>query len=874
MVTAARRVRAYGPQFAALAVLTFVATLVFTAAPRLTAHATDEGLRGHIAARNPLVRDLTYRYAGDQLGVTGPGDGAAWQDELGAGLPASLTRLVGARWYGTHLAATELTAAGADLHPDRQRLTFGLRTLTGLDAAARLVRGHWPRTRAGGPLEVALSRQVAAQLELSVGARFTIDRANAGSPPLPARLVGIFHPHDPAAEVWRLQPSLLDMPLPDDGPYRAQAVTDLAGMAHAARRAWPLTYEWIFRVDPARLRAADLDTVVRDLAATARQAPLPLTFSSGLARPLAQFADARSANDAAIATVEGGVFAALVGLVCAGAGLLARRRRAERALLRARGASPAGLARRAAAEAVVTVAPAAALGIAAGHLPAGAPAGPPWLAVLAAAIAVLALPLTYAHAGAAADPSGRRRPRAGLRRAVAEGLLLAVTAGGAALLLRGGPQTTALLVAVPVLLAASATAVALRLYPLLLRPATRLAAAGTGPALFLGTARLSRGPQLVLGPAIAVIALATAVGSTAMAGAVDTARDAATDRAVPGDVLVGADPLPADTVAALDRAPGVTATAPIAVFRDRRMGATSVDTVTGPVVVVDAARFDEVVARSGRGRPLPAAMRRAGPCGSGTVPALASPALAAAGGAQGITRVHDRLCRYQIVGVVDWFPTVPPDAAHVLVLPWAAVADGAARPVRPTGVAVAGAGADLDAVPGVRPSGFGSGTEALAAGVVSVTRWTAHRAELERRGVHPILSAALRLGSAAGLALGLLALALLVLGAAAERARLRALLHPLGFTGRQWRLLLAVELGLPLTVVVLTGAAAGVAVPRLLAPALRLESFADGVPVVVAAGPAQLLTALGLLVTVLAAALAAESWGGRRAAAALGQREA
>ncbi|HEX5741106.1 MAG TPA: hypothetical protein VFY17_06070, partial [Pilimelia sp.] len=343
-MTAARRVRAYAAHFAALAVLTFATALVFTAAPRLAAGATDDGLRGHVAARNPLVRDLTFRYAGGGFGTspdgTDPVGAAAWRDELGARLPTSLARLVGTRWYGTHVPATELTAAGADLHPDRQQVAFGLRTLTGLEEAAGLVRGRWPRTSADGPLEVALSRQVAAQLELTVGARFTIDRAAGGTPPLPARLVGIFHPHDTAAEVWRLQPSLLDMPPPDGtaDPYRAQAVTDLPGMAHAARRAWPLAYEWIFRVDPGRLRAADLDAVVRDLAATARQAPLPLTFSSGLARPLAQFAAARSANDAAIATVQGGVFAALVGLVCAGAGLLARRRRDERALLRARGA--------------------------------------------------------------------------------------------------------------------------------------------------------------------------------------------------------------------------------------------------------------------------------------------------------------------------------------------------------------------------------------------------------------------------------------------------------------------------------------------------------------------------------------------------------
>ncbi|HEX5740800.1 MAG TPA: hypothetical protein VFY17_04505, partial [Pilimelia sp.] len=180
-----------------------------------------------------------------------------------------------------------------------------------------------------------------------------------------------------------------------------------------------------------------------------------------------------------------------------------------------------------------------------------------------------------------------------------------------------------------------------------------------------------------------------------------------------------------------------------------------------------------------------------------------------------------------------------------------------------------GPGADLGAVPGVRPSGFGSGSEVLAAGVVAVTRWTAHRAELDRRGVHPILSAALRLGAAAGLVLGLLALALLVLDAAGERVRLRALLHPLGFTGRQWRVLVAVELGLPLTVLVLTGTAVGVAVPRLLAPALRLEAFADGVPVAAAVGPGQVLVALGLLVAVLAAALAVESRSGRRTAVAL-----
>ncbi|GGJ94140.1 hypothetical protein GCM10010123_25010 [Pilimelia anulata] len=835
-----RRLRAYAAHVAALAVLTGTAALVFTAAPRLTARATDAGLRATVAGTQPRARDLEYRF--DARGLPDdptPAAGAAELDGFGAGLPPAVRRLVAERWYGTSVDPGQLAAAGADLHPDRQALTIGLRTLTGARDAAVLTAGRWPRSTPAA-LEVTVADGVARQLDLRVGARFTLGRTQAGGAPVPARIVGVFAARDPAAGLWQLEPGVLAVPpTAADTPYEVSALTDDAGMTAAVGHGWPVTHAWTYRTDPGRIRAADLDAVLRGLDAVARGTPPGVRFGTGLARPLDRFAAARAANAATAATVSGGVFAALVGLVGLAAALLARRRRGEIALLRARGAGARTVAARALAEGLLTAGPALAVGVLAGYLLPGAPAGPPWLALASGVAGVLALPAAFLAALRPPARGGRRAAAA--RRLVAEVLVLAVTAGAVAAARAGGG---ALLVAVPVLVAASATVLALRLYPLLLRPVARLAARSRGAAFFLGTARLSRAPQPLAGPLIAVVALTTALAAAAIDGSIAAGRDTAADRAVPGDAVVTGQPLPAPTVAALTAAP--RAAAVLSGFADRRMGASESAEVIGYTLVVDAPALAAVHRATGRGRAVPAALAGGPACGDGPVPAVVSPALAARLPGRGVTRVHDQRCEFAVAAVADWFPAVPAGVAYFVVLPRAAVTAHAGRPLEPTAIAVAGTAGGV-AGPGVE-----------------VRRWTGYRAELDARGVHPILAAALRLGTGAGLLLALLAIGFGVLAGAAERVALRRRVRTLGLTAGQWRLLLAVELGVPLAVTLLTAAAAGAALPRLLAPALRLTDFTDGAPAPVGVTAGQVALVLGVGAAAAAVALAVEGAAGRR----------
>jgi putative ABC transport system permease protein len=135
-----------------------------------------------------------------------------------------------------------------------------------------------------------------------------------------------------------------------------------------------------------------------------------------------------------------------------------------------------------------------------------------------------------------------------------------------------------------------------------------------------------------------------------------------------------------------------------------------------------------------------------------------------------------------------------------------------------------------------------------------------YRHRLEAGGVNNLLSFGFGAGVAGGTLLALLAIAFAVLAGASGRVRLLGRLRILGLSRRQWRGLLAYELGPPMGVALGIGALVGAALPVLLAPVLELSTFADGAPVGVrvdvrVVGAVLALAALGLITAIVVEAI-------------------
>jgi putative ABC transport system permease protein len=403
-------------------------------------------------------------------------------------------------------------------------------------------------------------------------------------------------------------------------------------------------------------------------------------------------------------------------------------------------------------------------------------------------------------------------------------------------------------VAVPVLLAVSAALVGLRAFPWLLRPVTRIAGRLRGAALFLGLARTARTRIVLLAPVVVVVGVTTATFSAALAGGLSDARDRAADRDVPADVLVTSlGGLRPGTVAKIRTAPGVRAAAAFALVL--RQGLRADDsgmssTLTADVVVAEDTALARVRALSGHGDPLPDLS-----ADRGAVGALVSPDLARQLPGHGRATVGDRTISFRIAGTITAFPTASPDAGNLILLPAAALGAGGTLDgtgIAPTSIALAGSQADL---------------RDLGRPAPAIETWTGHRAALDTYGGRPTLTFALDCGMAAGLLAALLALVLLVLSGAEDRARLFARLRPLGFPAGRWWVVPGCELGLPVLVTVAAGAVAGLLVPYVLGPAFGLAGITGGVPVTVrvSGGLAALLGgfgALAVLTVVLAGARA------------------
>ncbi|MEU4675729.1 FtsX-like permease family protein [Micromonospora sp. NPDC023737] len=877
-----RRIRAYGGQFLLLGVLTLVITLLISGVPRITNRLTEQGLREHMAQQLPARRDITYTIGSD-AGSSVPSNASAGQnrlDVLQETMPDQVGHAVSERWYVADGPVGRLT--GPDLKRNNLLVDLGLRAMPAVPEAAKMVDGRWPADDVARdePTQIALSADTARKLDLRVGSKLRLALPESKVPSVSVVVVGIFAPNDPSDGVWDSLPQLLRAaePLGDGQPFIAVGLTTISALDHRAADGVWLTHSWRYRVDGDAVDAEQLDLTIDELQRLEQTAPTGLKVVQGVDVPLREFRDALASARTLLAVIAAGVLATLAGLVLLAAGLAARRRRGEFALLRARGGGSTTVARRTFAESLLVTVPAAAVGWLLGTLVPGAPGSTVPYAVAATVLIALALPVA---ALATSGGIGRRdlvRLRPSARRLTLEASLL-VLAGLAVVLLRRRGLTLGevdpLLVAVPVLLAAAVAVLALRAYPWPLQLVSRLAARARGSVAFLGTARAGR--AVVSAPLVVVVlAIATAGFCAVVSSGIEASRDRAASERIPGDALVTGDRLAPDTADALSGLSGVRAVAALATEPGQRPARSKAGLDAGinqvSVLAVDAPALARVGGAAGRELSIPPAMLAE--AGDGPLPALVSPAVAtdlARAGLDGSAFLSLQGQRYEfrVADTTESFPLVTPGTERFVVLPLQALPDRPTVAV-PTGFVVAGDGLDTEAL---RRTGDEGQRRYQRGGVVSggerprgaeVQTWAASRQQVGEGGANGLLAFGFASGAAGGTVLGLLAIAFTVLAGARARGQVLSRLRTLGLSRRQWRGLLLVELTPLVGVAVFTGAFVGALLPLLLTPLLGLSAFTSGMPVRVAFEPGLVVAVVALGALALGFAVAIEALNNRR----------
>ncbi len=788
--------------------------------------------------------------------------------------------------YGVR-TTTDLTAADEWLpRPDGLPAQMVLATPNDLAGHARLRSGRLPRVT-GGPVtastdrvEAAVTEETARTLRIEAGSVIHV-RASAE---LAVHVTGIVAPRDPDGTHWSVwsvlrTPSLVRAPGGDPNAPRfwrgGLLLPPEAAPALLGTDGDPVRY-WHLAPDTDALHGRDLDRLSASVA----------SLESGpgteqLRSMLSPFVEVETGLDSVFTTYDRlrGDIGPLVAVAAAGAGtvaavvllmtggLAAERRRAELALLRARGVSLKGMTGRLLAETAVVALPAGALGLAVAvlALPGARSLPALWAAGAVTAVACLALPLRAAAAHRAVRVHGGRRDvasaRVSRRRTVAELTAVALALGAVELLRRRGATGTSgeLVSLAPVLVGVIAALVLVRLHPPVLRRLTRPAGRLRGAVGYLALARAGRTAVSAVLPLLALLTAFTtaAFGGSVLAGVSD-ARDRAALLAVGADARVEATagPLPSGLSDRLGDTPGVRGLAEVSIAYQAKAagGRQSV-----PVAGVDPDAYAALAARTGLGQFAPDELtRRDG--SEDPLPALASPMVAERfGTAPFPVRMEDGTSvTLRITVVRDRTPAVFRD--DFLVVDRAGLSAQAARP---TALLLSGDGPDAGALR--RAAGEGT----------SVHLRSEERARYVdsplQSGAEHVYTAAV----AAGAGYAALALLLSLAGAAPERTALLARLRTMGLTPAQGRRLLVLE-SLPQAVpAVAGGILTGWAAIRLLSPGIDLTTIALAASST-STGRAQLRTdpwslavpAVAVLVLTVGVAAAQAWWSGRRGAVA------
>jgi len=881
-----------GPALAILA-LVGATCFVFAALPRLANGFADDGLRYTIAesavgSRN--VRTLETARVERLSAVAARAQRS--EEELPAAIGELLSALTFVVQSPRYLLQRDTQSASAT-HRGLIRY-LSLRLHSGIGPHVRVVKGRLPirsgtrlRARASDtvffgqvqplswrskvPLvEVALSAETARLLRLHVGDRavfmpdlndLPVQRVPIRDErPLVVRVVGLIAIKDPQDPFWFADttlnaPEVRQTPDLEEIEIFGQALvadSEYPTMLEATNPL-PLAYEYRHFLDPQRFDAGSLGSL-RDASARldARYAgagAFERRVEVGLAAVLDRYDAARAQAQTLLAVAAIGLFAcglANVGLLGA---LAYSRRRTETGVARTRGASPLQVLGAQAAEGLLIALPAGLLGWTLALLVIGARGSSlsGWLA--AALVVATVVLLVAAIAGVARRPLGPvgredvvlARPSP--RRLALEGLVAAAAALGVYLLRRRGLGADSVggfdpyLAGVPVLLGVACGIVALRLYPLPIAGAVRLARRTRGLVLHLGLSRAARQSDLGAAPLLVlVLALGIAGFSAAMLKTLDSGQNRTAWRVVGADVRVDAPEdgtLPPKLVSRLDSMGDVAG----AFVQDPGVGAAGEET---PVVAVDLKAYEHIVAGTPAAVSFPRELHE--PPIPGLVPGLVSTDWPAPGTFQ-IT-LPDEGVNVLTIGDRATFPGVAPGTPFAIV-PLGALEEAGGGKIAPNRLYVRGVGegAVRDALQDVAP-----------------------RAELASRAdvvrdlrSSPLVSNVFRGFRAAIVLSGLyaaVAVALMALIAARSRSRDLALVRTMGASPREGIGLAAVELTPFVITALVLGIGLGIAIPHLIAPGLDLAFFTgNDDSSVVTSWAAPVVSAAALLVLVGATVL-------------------
>ena len=917
-----------------LALLTFLAVFTATAGAREALASRTQAVRQALAATTPATRTITAS--------------AGWEDAenllsfdnddiANASIvpPATIDAITGQLRAAFNHAPVSLTPAGTDWSSITTPFIPVDGILPGADGAAvkievterqpfgqqmRLLSGHFPvatpvspagdgnSTGTGKPgasppaatLQVVMTQQTAATLGLRPGSAFVLPgaaQASTGTVTQVTVLVtGIVVPADPDSSFWGIDPAVLSAHRQFQGqtPYWAAAVItgpDEADELQSYFGSPNLRMEWVFPLDTSSLDSQQVQPLSDALNKVGTQVPAMsgsvaplaamLTISSSMWYSLNLFIAIAQSVDTLLWLLYVSLTVAGLAVLLLAARMVATRRSAEITVIRARGGSlwqiGAGLARDAALLCVPAAVIAAALAIlavpGAGSEAGAGSAGGWWPPVAVLVVAVLgpALIAAWQHRlrRRTADP---RRPRARTRLVIEAALAAASVAGIVVFREQGvspGSGVNFYTSCAPVLVAVPAVIVVLRLYPLVLRGLLRASARSSRAPAFLGLARASRTAALT--PVLPALALVLALTVAAFAGMV---RDAVINGEVAASWnTAGADatvtssytaqsftisPAAARAVAAV---PGVTHAAEVVHEFWTTPAGSQVN-----VLAVDPASYAELVARTPGFPPVPAGLLATPGTAGAPVPVLVSPQAAALLGAPGQGSVPVTLStrqaplqpvRVRVAGVIASTPALPAGGAFV-VMPLAAI-KSAITPTQPVPVnemLLAGGSINRARLTAVLRDALPDGVAAFRSDVLS-----ALTSGPLQRGAFTLFTLAVVVAAILGLAVMFLELAL----GSAEREATLARLATMGLGEGQRAWVVALEV-LPAVIAAAVAAwACTRALPRVLAPDLDLSVFTrSSVAVKLAADAASLAVPLAGLAVLTALALGIEIRSGRR----------
>lgn len=709
-------------------------------------------------------------------------------------------------------------------------------------------------------VEVGMSAESAARLGITLEDGPLVISRGTNDVGGRARYVvtGLYEPVDPEGVVWREAPWLVapvaaagkradlgdvvGLYVPPDNVRDLQEVIPVAFLQAAVRA----------QVDTSDLTLADARALRREVVHVA-------AVDGGLASDLPAVVEAferrLTAARAQASLVVVGV--AATGALCLvlAAGLLVERRRGVLAAERARGASLASVVVRALVETVPVALAVGGLAYGAVVWALAAYRGTASVAVAVALAAALAPPLLAARAARSAW-SGRRVPadrrerarlaaQRGARRLAGEAVVVLLAAAALTsvrtrgLVPVGDGDVDPLLAAAPVLIAAAASLVVVRVAPALVRAAGRLAARSRGMAAPLAAARAQGAATAVVPLLTVTVAVALVVLSGTLAQSVRTGQLEAADDRVGADArLDGALDRPAGVaaVAALREADGVDAVAAASQLTDRRLGSGTGLSVT--LLVVDTAELAAV--RTSLGLPVDPGLAELGTAAGadGALPALVSADLLRRLEENGIAdRPEVSFLREEIALDVRGTTALTPDAGPPpldarLAAPVGEDDDGVVVLDRET---LRATGAEVPATDRAWLAGPGA-ADAVAALDLAPPTWsgltvTTREGWWRAWSTEPLTQALLglqSLGIAVLVALLVLALVLVVVATARERGRTLSTLRTLGLDARAGRAATLGELAPLVLGGFVGGTAIGLVVPWLVTDTLGLESLTGG----------------------------------------------